>query len=104
MNKDEGLHATAPDLAGRRTRWRLFLWGGGALILLLPLAAMQVTDEMRWGPADFAIFGAMLAAACGAFELGLRVTRRRAARVGLALAVVGAFLLVWAQLAVGILP
>ena len=31
-----------------------------ALILLLPLVAMQVTDEVDWGVADFVIAGALL--------------------------------------------
>ncbi len=35
-------------------------------MLLLPLFAMQITDEVKWDAADFAIFGAMLAAGFGA--------------------------------------
>jgi hypothetical protein len=31
-----------------------------ALILLLPLVAMQITDEVDWGLADFAVAGALL--------------------------------------------
>ncbi|HEV3377537.1 MAG TPA: hypothetical protein VG126_09695 [Thermoleophilaceae bacterium] len=31
-----------------------------ALILLLPLAAMQMTDEVDWGVADFVLAGALL--------------------------------------------
>ena len=31
-----------------------------AFILLLPLLAMLVTDEVAWGPADFAVAGALL--------------------------------------------
>ena len=31
-----------------------------AFILLLPLVAMQITDEVDWGLADFAVAGALL--------------------------------------------
>jgi hypothetical protein len=37
------------DGSGRRgSRWRLAIWGTAALILLLPLLAMQFTDEVAW--------------------------------------------------------
>ena len=55
-----------------------------------------------WGPGDFALFAAMLAAACGAFELAVRLTKKPALRALGALVIAGAFLLVWAQLAVGV--
>ena len=41
-------------------RWRPAMWGGAALLLLLPLVAMQFTREVIWDAADFAIFGTML--------------------------------------------
>ncbi len=50
--------------------WRTAVWGTAALVLLLPLFAMQVTDEVDWDVADFAIFGAMLVSACGTYEVG----------------------------------
>jgi hypothetical protein len=86
----------------RSPSWRLALWGGALLLLVLPWAAMQVTAEVRWDTADFLVFGAMLAAACGAFEGAVRLTadRRRRGWAGAAILVV--FLLVWAELAVGI--
>ena len=64
---------------GRRgSRERIAAWGVAALILLLPLVAMQITDEVGWDLADFAVFGAMPVAACGACELAARVTENRA--------------------------
>lgn len=90
---------------GQRTklpRWRVLLWGGAALLLLAPAAAMRLTSEMNWGPGDFAIFGAMLLAVCVALELNARFARRPRHRVLIALVVIGVFLLIWAQLAVGI--
>jgi hypothetical protein len=71
--------------------------------LLLPLAAMQFTDEVVWDLADFAIFGAMLATACGTYELATRVTRNKAYRAAVGIALAAAFILVWLNLAVGII-
>ncbi len=84
-------------------RWRRVLWGGAALLWLMPLVAMLVTDEMNWDETDFIVFGAMLAAACGAYELATRMTGSAAYRIGAGVAIVAAFLLVWINLAVGII-
>lgn len=83
-------------------RWRLAMWGGAAALLLLPLLAMQFTREVNWSAGDFLAFGALLAAACGSFELATRFARSRAARIAAALLIAAIFLLVWVELAVGI--
>ena len=94
----------AEDGGGRRgNRWRRAVWGTAALLLLLPLAAMLVTDEMNWGAADFALFGAMLAGACGTFELAVRMTGNKAYRAAVGVALAAAFILVWMNLAVGVI-
>jgi peptidoglycan/LPS O-acetylase OafA/YrhL len=88
---------------GRRgSRWRIAAWTVAALILLLPLFAMQVTDEVDWDVADFAIFGAMLVGAGGTYELAARVTGDSAYRAAVGVALAAAFLLIWLNLAVGI--
>ena len=72
------------------------------LILAVPLVAMVFTGEVNWGPGDFLVMGAMLALLGTGIDIALRLPasfRLRAAIVGLAFAV---FLLVWAELAVGI--
>jgi hypothetical protein len=63
---------------------------------------MQVTDEVRWDAEDFAIFGVMLAAAGGGFELAVRLTPKATYRVAIGVALAAAFVLVWLELAVGI--
>jgi hypothetical protein len=83
-------------------RFRVVGWSGATLLFLAPLVAMQFTDEVRWTAFDFAVFGALLAAALLAFELGLRGARDTVSRLAVAVAVGAAFLLVWAQLAVGV--
>jgi hypothetical protein len=89
---------------GRRgSRWRIAVWGTAALMLLLPLLAMQVTDEVDWDVADFAIFGAMLVGAGGTYELAARMTGNTAYRAAVGVAIAAAFILVWMNLAVGII-
>lgn len=90
--------------SGRRgSRWRLIVWGGAALLLLLPLVAMQFTAEMNWDETDFIVFGAMLVVACGTYELAARATGNSAYRAAVGVAVLAAFILVWMNLAVGII-
>jgi hypothetical protein len=89
--------------AGGGSGWRVAIWGGAGLMLLLPLLAMQFSDEVRWDAADFLLLGAMLAAAGGAWELAARMTGSRAYRAGAGLALAAAFALVWINLAVGII-
>ena len=83
-------------------RWRVAGWSAAAALLLAPLVAMRFTEEVNWTPFDFAVFGALLAVAGGAFELVVRVTRRQAARAVAGAAIAIAFLLAWAHGAVGI--
>ncbi len=87
----------------RGSRWRMAVWGTAALILLLPLVAMQFTEEVTWDLADFALFGAMLFGACGTCELAARLTGNHAYRAAVGVAVAAAFILVWINLAVGII-
>ena len=79
------------------------MWGTAAFLLLLPLAAMQFTTEVNWDETDFLVFGTMLALACGTYELAARITGNSAFRAAVGLAIVAAFLLVWINLAVGII-
>lgn len=89
---------------GRRwSRWRIAAWTFAALLLLLPLLAMQVTDEVDWDAADFVIFGAMLAGAGGTYELAARMTGNGTYRAAVGVALAAAFILVWMNLAVGII-
>lgn len=83
-------------------RWRRIGWGAGVALWLLPAAAMQVTHEVAWTAFDFLVWGMMIAAAGLAFELLARAGGP-AYRLASALALAGAFLLAWINLAVGII-
>lgn len=107
-NKDNVAHPSdigSGDSGGgwRGNRWRLAIWGAAALLLMLPLAAMQFTDEVDWNETDFIVIGAMLFAACGTYELATRMSDNTVYRAACGVAVVTAFVLVWVNLAVGII-
>lgn len=77
-------------------------WSAVGLILLAPLAAMQVTSEVAWDAQDF-LFAAVLLVGTGLLlELVLWRTRTPLVRLMLAAAVILALLLIWAEAAVGI--
>jgi MFS family permease len=101
---EKGMAGNVEYAGGRRgSGWRIAAWAIAALLLLLPLVAMQLTDEVNWDETDFIVFGAMLAAACGAWELAARMTGDIAYRAAIGVAVAAAFILVWMNLAVGII-
>jgi hypothetical protein len=85
------------------SRWRIVIWGTAAFLLLLPLIAMQFTNEVNWDDTDFVVFGAMLFGACGVYELAARMTPNSAYRAAVGVAVMAAFILIWMNLAVGII-
>jgi hypothetical protein len=87
----------------RRNRWRIAAWSAAALMLLLPLLAMQVTDQVVWDVADFAIFGALLVGVGVTYELAARQTGNTAYRSAVGVALAAAFILVWVNGAVGII-
>lgn len=76
---------------------------GPALLLLLPWVAMRFTAEVAWDRADFLVAWALLFGAGLAYQLATRRTTDRAYRAAAGLALATAFLLVWANLAVGLI-
>lgn len=86
----------------RRSPWRIVLWGIPTILLLLPAVAMRFTAEVDWGPIDFVVMGILLYGTAGLFELAARASTSLAFRAGMGLTVVSAFLLIWVNLAVGI--
>jgi hypothetical protein len=74
-----------------------------ALILLVPLVAMQFTEEVNWGLFDFVFMGALLFGTGLAYELIARKGGTIAYRAAVGIACAGALLLVWVNAAVGII-
>jgi hypothetical protein len=74
-----------------------------ALILMVPALAMQFTDQVVWKAGDFVVAGALLAGTGFAYQLGARRAGNMAYRVAVGVALAAALLLVWVNLAVGII-
>ncbi len=74
-----------------------------AFILLLPLFAMQFTDEVVWNLADFSIAGVLLLGAGLTVELAVRKANNIAYQAAMGMAMMAALILVWVILAVGLI-
>ncbi len=88
---------------GRGFSWRLIAWGVAGTLLLIPLIAMQFTNEVQWSLTDFLFAGVLIVAVGAAFELFVRMSSKGAYRLGAAMGLFGCFLLVWVNGAVGII-
>jgi hypothetical protein len=83
--------------------WRILGWTIAGMLLVLPLLAMQFTDEVQWTFSDF-VFAAILILGVGIpFELTVRKTGNTAFRVAAGIALSAAFLIIWLSGAVGII-
>ena len=71
-------------------------------LLTIPLVAMQLTDEVRWSVGDFVVMGLLLLGLGLSIELVLKKTKYTQKRWTYLSIVLLIFLLIWAELAVGI--
>ena len=71
-------------------------------LLMIPLIAMQFSDEVNWSSLDFLVMGGLLLAVGLSFELVMRKVRTLNNRLALLAIILIVFLLVWVELAVGI--
>ena len=93
----------ASKVQGGAHRWRIIGWGTAAALILTPLVAMQFTREVDWRASDF-LFAMVLIGGVGAvYEVAVRRTRSPAYRAGVAFALAAAFLIAWANGAVGMI-
>jgi Trk-type K+ transport system membrane component len=73
-----------------------------AFLLLIPLIAMQFTNEVDWKLADFVIMGVLLLGTGLLCELVVRKAKNRKYRAAMIVTILIILFLVWAELAVGI--
>lgn len=93
---------TVSQEGARGRRWRIVGWSLAGAMLLVPLIAMQFTSDVAWTLGDFLFFGALI----GMIGAGYEVLARRGGglyRLGAAVALAAAFLMIWANAAVGII-
>ncbi len=72
------------------------------LLLLIPLIAMQLTDEVNWSFFDFIIMGALLTITGILIGVILQKVKNSKSRLILIITIVMMFFLIWAELAVGL--
>ena len=84
-------------------RLRPLPWIGSAVLLALPALAMRFTAEVQWSGVDFLLMGTLLALSCLAIELALRAAPNSAYMLAAGIAVGAGFLLLWVNLAVGVI-
>ena len=72
------------------------------LLLIIPLIAMQLTDEVEWSLFDFIIMGTLLLITGLMGEIIFKKVKKYKHRVILYVVVAITFFLIWAELAVGI--
>ena len=72
------------------------------LLLTIPLTAMQFTDEVEWSLYDFIIMGILLSVSGLSGVLVSKKVNSYPHRIFLLVIIIIIFLLIWAELAVGI--
>ena len=72
------------------------------VLLLIPLIAMQLTDEVTWSFFDFMIMGALLTITGLLIGVILKKIKYHKYREAFIVIIVMIFLLIWAELAVGL--
>ncbi len=72
------------------------------LLLLIPFIAMQFSSEVNWTFFDFAVACVLLLVTGILLDFAFRKIARQKYRIIIVLAVILVFLLIWAELAVGI--
>ena len=73
-----------------------------AILLSIPLIAMQFTDEVSWTILDFVVIGILLLSIWFICELTIRKVSKIKHRIAICITILVVFLLIWAELAVGI--
>jgi hypothetical protein len=85
----------------RRQMWYVSL--ATASILLVPLVAMQFTNEVNWTVFDFIVMGILLLGSGLTFLFISKMSDRILYRTAVGLGVAAGFLLIWVNLAAGII-
>lgn len=80
----------------------VYILSAVVILLMIPLIAMQFTKEVDWSAFDFLLMGIMLTGTGLLCELVLRKFNGLQARLFLCGLILFTFILVWAELAVGI--
>ena len=96
--------ATLQGSGWGRSPGRILLWAVPTVLLATPAVMMaQAAEGWLWGPFDFVVAAVLLYGTTGLIDLAIRSSGSMAYKLGVALAVLAAFLLVWVNGAVGVI-
>jgi hypothetical protein len=73
-----------------------------ALLLFIPLIAMEFTNEVKWTLMDFIVAGILLLGTGLACNFVMKKVKKTKFRIAICLAILAFLFLIWAELAVGI--
>ena len=73
-----------------------------ALLLIIPLIAMQFTNEVNWNILDFIVAGILLLGTGLAFNFVMQKVKNTKFRIAICLVILAFLFLIWTELAVGI--
>lgn len=73
-----------------------------AILLFLPLIAMQFTDDVNWNLFDFVTAGALLFGTGLMCEIAMRKIKKKKVLIAACTVLLLSLFLIWAELAVGI--
>lgn len=91
---------------GNGRRWglgRIIVWSVPAALLMIPLVAMQFSEQVDWSLFDFVIMGGLMYGLIAAYEFLAKLSGNTLYRAGAGLALLMSFLLTWINGAVGII-
>ena len=72
------------------------------ILLLVPLIAMQFSDEVSWTVSDFVVAGVLLMGTGLLCSLVIDRVKKPVFKIAICLAILATLLVIWAELAVGI--
>jgi len=105
VKRQTSSEASMSEIVARRIAnpLRIIGWGTAVALLAAPFVAMKLHAEgVDWSPGDFIFAGAIFAIVGGLLELAVWKIRSGWYRAGVAVALLGYLLVVWSNLAVGI--
>lgn len=92
-------------MKNQKTLFRPVFWVAivTMVILSVPLVAMQFTEQVKWGLPDFIVMGLLIFGTGLSYVLITRSSSSIVNRIAFAMAIVSTFLLIWVNLAVGLI-
>jgi len=94
---------TIKKVRGSIRRQMLYVAMGTSTLLMIPLLAMIMTTEVNWGIFDFIVMGILISGTGMLYVLVSRISDNTAYRVATAITIFTGFLIIWINLAVGII-